>query len=128
MSIPHAHPVSPTLSTAFPFSLYSITAVLVSRFLLHLQSVHQSDVDGYGESHALFESVGTLAFERVVGSLAQPTETSVGNCENLERDDYELEDPTKSKDDLTQTFNRVCGTSVRGRACESDGIDEVPIR
>ena len=128
VSMPYAHILSSPVSTAFLFSLYSITAVLVSRFLLHLQSVHQSGADGYGESHALFESVGTLVFERVVGSLAQPTETSVGNCENLEHDAYELEDPTKSKDDLTQTFNRVGGTSARGRACESDGIDEVPIR
>ena len=89
--------------------------------------MHRNGADGYGESHALFESVGTLVFERVVGSLAQPTETSVENWENLGHDAYELEDPTKSKD-FERTFHGVGGTSARGRVRENDGIDEIPIR
>ncbi|KAI0754053.1 hypothetical protein C8Q80DRAFT_342630 [Daedaleopsis nitida] len=65
-----------------------LTTILVSRFLLHLQAVNrrvihldspdgtgmmttssQSDADGYGHGHS---DIGTLVFERVIGSLAEP--------------------------------------------------------
>ena len=48
-------------------SNHSLTAILVSRFLINLQAVHQQQTD----SESTQCSRATLVFERVVGSLGE---------------------------------------------------------
>ena len=94
--------------------LDSITAVLVSRFLLHLQSAHRNGLDEYNGSHAQFESVGTLVFERIIGSLAESIDPFVREGEDLQHETYELEYPMKPRTlDPERTSSRAGGTSTQ---------------
>ncbi|TBU39942.1 hypothetical protein BD309DRAFT_871283 [Dichomitus squalens] len=58
--------------TAFTIPL---SAILISRFLLHLQSASLRDVGFIASSHATSTNPeGSIIFDRVVGSLGTPTE------------------------------------------------------
>ncbi len=51
----------------------SVTATLVSRFLIHLQAANRRtlhiDTENYADHGATFPSLGTLVFDRVVGPM-----------------------------------------------------------
>ncbi|KAJ8453855.1 hypothetical protein ONZ51_g13365 [Trametes cubensis] len=70
-----------------------VTAVLVSRFLLDLQSTNRKSLrlDPSDSMHFDTSFGGTLSFARVVGSIGSPLEpTSIGS--NTQYYDYDLDD------------------------------------
>ena len=120
------------MSFTFNCLCYRITAVLVSRFLLHLQSVHREGVGAPGDTQAHFGSAGSVAFARVVGSLGESLDPYARSHEDYASETHELGDATEvgsgcsSKSDVHPDPDCPYSLTVHTRG-KVDDIEEITV-